>query len=1317
MRQDKSIRDTAIITITLIGGLFLLQRCSNEGNIRDKIEMKNVLNTNKSLDSQTLLYDEYKTRDSEIPLASYKAVPKDKKNIDSNITHTITIDKNSSKIIKTINVVISNREVNTTKVKDMPKLVKVPSIDKNITKVKDVPTKVVIVPSIDKNVSKVAFNKSINPLPAVIKKDNTKKTVIPTATTAIPTPISIQDIKVPSVNVNMPKVPKAIDMEKEELKRALKEREHRLTILKNRISQFTTRDKELKLEVQNSSKVINKLEERLNSALVDGNDLKENIAKLKSKLAYNRARREKALNDKAELNLKLNLALKENEALKSSSIDKKSKIEELESKILKMVKVIKSGNSRVLEKYNQTIEKLEIEKENLEESLAKETQQEKNLINQREKLNSKIEDLNSTISKMLVVANTEKTSDNKTLKLFQIQKDALEKDLAKNISEINRITREKNQLTNQVIELKSAISKIVSLLKRENQKVLAKHNELIKNFKDEKENLEKKLSKEVEIEKSLNIDKSRLNSRVKELEDTIVKMLNSVKTGNSKALEKYNKNIQTLITTQNKFKESLAKELEKEKAILNEKFKLESNLKAKSNENIELHNKIENLQATIAKMLTIIKDKTKEAEEHYKKDIQLFKAKEESLEQNLTKELEKEKALANEKAKLEAMVKSLEENLTTKDSEKIELNSRIEKLKATVVKMLTIAKDKTKEAEEHYKRDIQSFKAKEESLEQNLTQELEKERALANEKAKLEDMVKSLEANLTAKESEKIELNSRIENLKATVVKMLTITKDKTKEVKEHYKRDMQLFKAKTDSLEQNLTQELEKERALINERDRLKDTVKSLEDNLTITLYKIRESKASVNKLINDIKHRDKKIEELNALSSNYKALEENLTKELEKEKVLANEKAKLEENLTEILSKTKEEEEQIAKLINDIKQKDKKLEELNALSSNYQALEQNLTAQMEEKEAIANEKAKLEDMVKSLEANLTETSSKTKEKEEQIAKLLNDIKQKDTKLEELNALSSNYQALEQNLTAQMEEKEAIANEKAKLEDMIKSLEDNLTTISSETKEKEEKIAKLLNDIKQRDKRLEELNTLSSNYQALEQNLTAQMEEKEAIANEKAKLEDIVKSLEDNLTETSSKIKEKEEQIAKLLNDIKQKDTKLEELNAISSNYKALEENLTKELKEKRRLEELLKDREAKINSIKEKEKQALFRKEAKDKLTKAFSLTDVKFENGSATLTKESKDRLDKTAEVIKEYSNFRYAIHGHTDNRGNENYNIKLSARRAEAVKAYLVSKGVSADILDTKGVGSAEPIADNKTKEGRSKNRRVEFIILK
>ncbi len=68
------------------------------------------------------------------------------------------------------------------------------------------------------------------------------------------------------------------------------------------------------------------------------------------------------------------------------------------------------------------------------------------------------------------------------------------------------------------------------------------------------------------------------------------------------------------------------------------------------------------------------------------------------------------------------------------------------------------------------------------------------------------------------------------------------------------------------------------------------------------------------------------------------------------------------------------------------------------------------------------------------------------------------------------------------------------------------------------------------------------------------------------------------------------------------------------------------------------------------------------------------------------------------------------------GHTDSVGPEAYNQRLSVRRAEAVKAYLVSKGIEANRVYTEGKGEAQPVADNKTKEGRAKNRRVEIEVV-
>jgi OOP family OmpA-OmpF porin len=105
-----------------------------------------------------------------------------------------------------------------------------------------------------------------------------------------------------------------------------------------------------------------------------------------------------------------------------------------------------------------------------------------------------------------------------------------------------------------------------------------------------------------------------------------------------------------------------------------------------------------------------------------------------------------------------------------------------------------------------------------------------------------------------------------------------------------------------------------------------------------------------------------------------------------------------------------------------------------------------------------------------------------------------------------------------------------------------------------------------------------------------------------------------------------------------------------------------------------------------------------------------------DAFFDFDKATLKPEGKAKLDDLAGKIKGVTLEVIIAVGHTDSVGSEAYNQRLSLRRAEAVKAYLVSKGIEANRVYTEGKGTKQPVADNKTAEGRAKNRRVEIEVV-
>ena len=107
--------------------------------------------------------------------------------------------------------------------------------------------------------------------------------------------------------------------------------------------------------------------------------------------------------------------------------------------------------------------------------------------------------------------------------------------------------------------------------------------------------------------------------------------------------------------------------------------------------------------------------------------------------------------------------------------------------------------------------------------------------------------------------------------------------------------------------------------------------------------------------------------------------------------------------------------------------------------------------------------------------------------------------------------------------------------------------------------------------------------------------------------------------------------------------------------------------------------------------------------------------AIQNLEFDFAKSTIKPHSYAALDRVADLIKR-KNLNLKLSGHTDNVGSKTRNLALSRERAESVKAYLVGKGVNASKIEAVGYGMSQPIASNKTAEGRQKNRRVEFTIF-
>jgi OOP family OmpA-OmpF porin len=107
---------------------------------------------------------------------------------------------------------------------------------------------------------------------------------------------------------------------------------------------------------------------------------------------------------------------------------------------------------------------------------------------------------------------------------------------------------------------------------------------------------------------------------------------------------------------------------------------------------------------------------------------------------------------------------------------------------------------------------------------------------------------------------------------------------------------------------------------------------------------------------------------------------------------------------------------------------------------------------------------------------------------------------------------------------------------------------------------------------------------------------------------------------------------------------------------------------------------------------------------------------LENVQFESNSSELAAGSDEPLNKAVDAMNKYDTIRIEIQAYTDSMGEASYNQYLSEQRANSVRDYMISKGIAADRMVAKGYGESKPIADNSTRDGRAKNRRVELKII-
>jgi len=136
----------------------------------------------------------------------------------------------------------------------------------------------------------------------------------------------------------------------------------------------------------------------------------------------------------------------------------------------------------------------------------------------------------------------------------------------------------------------------------------------------------------------------------------------------------------------------------------------------------------------------------------------------------------------------------------------------------------------------------------------------------------------------------------------------------------------------------------------------------------------------------------------------------------------------------------------------------------------------------------------------------------------------------------------------------------------------------------------------------------------------------------------------------------------------------------------------------------------------EMEIPALKENQAYGIYELDVMFEPPRVFTLNNVLFDTGSATIKPSSNNELKELFDYMSLKPDLKVEIAGHTDDVGNDESNLTLSQQRADAVRNWLIRRGISADRITAKGYGETQPVASNKTGEGKQKNRRTEVRLL-